>query len=134
MRADLKLPMIATRDIGTAAAEVLLRLDFKGHQTRELLGQRDISYAEATSIIGKAIGKPALKYLKLPDEQLRPVMTKMGMSPNFVDLLLEMSAALNMGYMKALEPRTPKNTTPTSFESFAAEKFVPAYQRISMAA
>lgn len=134
LRPDLKLPMIDTRDIGAAAAEALLRLSFKGHQTRELLGQRDISYAEATSIIGKAIGKPDLKYIQLRDEQLRPALANMGMSPNFIDLLLEMAAALNSGYMKALEPRTPHNSTPTSFERFVVEKFVPVYQGIATAA
>src|SRR5216684_6828955 len=34
--ADVKLPMIATKDIGAAAAEALLKLDFKGKQTQEL--------------------------------------------------------------------------------------------------
>jgi hypothetical protein len=34
--AELRLPMIATKDIGAAAAEALLKLDFKGPQTREL--------------------------------------------------------------------------------------------------
>src|SRR5579864_6447149 len=58
LRGDLKLPMIATRDIGNAAAELLTTLDFSGKQTRELLGQRDLSMDEATSIIGKAIEKP----------------------------------------------------------------------------
>jgi uncharacterized protein YbjT (DUF2867 family) len=134
LSADLKLPMIATQDIGAAAADALLRLDFRGHQTRELLGQRDISYAEATSVIGKAIGKPDLKYAQLSDEQLRPVLTGMGMSPNFVDLLLEMCAALNSGHMRPLEQRTHQNTTPTSFESFVAEKFVPSYQKLTKAA
>ena len=33
--------MIATRDIGEAAAEELLKLDFRQQHTRELLGQRD---------------------------------------------------------------------------------------------
>jgi uncharacterized protein YbjT (DUF2867 family) len=134
LRADLKLPMIAARDIGAAAAQALLRLDFKGHETRELLGQRDISYAEATSTIGNAIGKPGLTYIQLSDEQLRPVLAQMAMSPNFVDLLLEMSAALNSSYMNPLELRTPRNTTPTSFETFVREKFVPVYGRIGKAA
>ncbi len=134
LRADLRLPMIACRDIGVAAAEDLLRLDFTGYQTRELLGQRDISYGEATSVIGQAIGQPGLKYTQLPNDQLRPALAKLGMSPNFIDLLLEMSAALNSGHMQALEPRTPQNSTPTSFESFVTEKFVPAYQQILNAA
>jgi uncharacterized protein YbjT (DUF2867 family) len=134
IRADLKLPMIAAHDIGVAAANCLLGLDFQGHGTRELLGHRDISYAEATAVIGKAIGNPGLKYQQLPDEQLRPNLARLGMSPNFIDLLLEMSAALNSGYMKALESRTAHNTTPTSFERFVAERFVPAYQALSTAA
>ena len=128
LRADLKLPMIATRDIGAAAADALLHPNFQGKQTRELLG-RDLSYAEVTAIIGKAIGKPDLKYVQAPDDQFRAVLVQMGMSEQFARLLLEMIAALNSGYMRALEPRTAQNTTPTSFETFVAESFVPAYQQ-----
>ena len=128
IRPDLKLPMVATRDIGAVAAEALLRLDFRGKQTQELQGQRDITYNEVAAIIGKAIGKPDLKYRQLPDEQMRPALVQSGMSEPFANLLLEMSTSLNSGYMRALEPRTSRNTTPTTFESFVAEVFVPAYQ------
>jgi uncharacterized protein YbjT (DUF2867 family) len=128
LRPDLAIPMIATRDIGAASARALLALDFSGSQTRELLGERDLSYAEAATIIGKAIGKPDLQYLHLPDEQVRGAFLQMGMSADVADLILEMSAALNSGEMKALEERTAENTTPTSFESFVAEEFVPRYQ------
>ena len=128
VRSDLALPMIATRDIGNAAANALLALDFTGKQTHELLGERDLSYAEAATIIGKAIDKPELKYLQLPDEQLRGAFMQMGMSANVAGLILEMSAALNSGSMKSLEERTAENSTPTSFESFVAEEFVPRYR------
>ena len=129
LRADLKVPMIATRDIGTAAAEALLHPSVRGKQTRELLGQSDLTYTEVATIIGRAIGKPDLKYVQLPDDQFRGFLVQMGMSDQFARLLLEMTAALNSGYMRALEPRTPQNTTPTSFETFVAEAFVPAYQQ-----
>jgi len=134
LRADLRLPMIATRDIGAAAAEFLLKLDFSGHQTRELLGERDLTMTEVAGLIGKAIGRPDLRYSQLPDEQLRPALLQMGMSPNMADLLLEMSAALNSGHMRALEPRSPRNTTPTSYETFVQEVFLPAYSGKSQAA
>jgi uncharacterized protein YbjT (DUF2867 family) len=134
LRADLKLPLIATRDIGAAAADALLRLDFTGSQTRELQGQRDLNMGEATAIIGKAIDKPDLEYLQLPDEQLRPALLQLGMSASMVDLLLEMSASLNSGYMRALEKRSPQNTTPTSYEAFVADEFVPRYRGQSRAA
>ena len=50
LRADLKLPMIATHDIGAAAADALLSLNFRQKQTHELLGQRDVSYDEVAKI------------------------------------------------------------------------------------
>ncbi len=129
LRADLKIPMIATRDIGATAVDALLKPHFHGKQTRELLGQRDLSYSEVAAIIGKAIGKPDLKYVQAPDDQFRSVLAQMGMSEPFARLLLEMTGSLNSGSMRALEPRTQQNTTPTSFETFAAEYFVPAYQQ-----
>jgi len=128
LRADLPLPLIATRDIGAAAAELLLKRDFTGRQPRELQGQRDVTYTEIASIIGKAIGKPGLKYSKLPALMLRPALTQMGMSKSVANLLLEMADALNSGYMVSLEPRSESNTTPTSIETFIAEEFVPRFQ------
>lgn len=127
LRADLPLPLIATRDIGRAAAELLARHDITGKQPRELLGQRDVSYQEIVGIIGNAIGQPELSYMQLPPQQLKPALTQMGMSANMADLLLEMSASLNSGFMKALETRSPQNTTSTSIETFVNEKFVPAF-------
>jgi uncharacterized protein YbjT (DUF2867 family) len=129
VRADLKLSVIASRDIGAAAADALTQLAFRGKQTQELHGQRDLNYNELTTIIGNAIGKPNLSYIKAPDDQIRAAMVQMGMSANFVSLILEMAGALNSGHMRALEPRTPQNTTPTPFEAFVAQSFVPAYQQ-----
>jgi len=134
LRGDLNLPMIATRDIGSAAAELLTALDFSGKQTRELLGQRDLSMNEASSTIGKAIEKPDLEYVQLPDAMMKPIFVQMGMSSNLAELILEMAHALNSGHMRALEPRSSRNTTPTSFETFVKEEFVPLYRAQTKAA
>lgn len=128
LRADLRIPMIAARDIGAAAAEALRKLDFQGRQTRELLGPADVTYTEVARIIGAAIGRPDLSYRQMPAEQLKPALMQMGMSANLADLLLEMAESLNSGYMKPLESRSPANTTPTKLETFVAEVFVPAYR------
>jgi hypothetical protein len=106
-----------------------LQLNFRGKQTRELLGQRDLNYTDVAAIIGKALGKPDLKFVQPPNDQIRPALVQSGMSEKFADLILEMTASLNSGYMRALEPRTSDNTTPTSFETFVAETFVPAYEQ-----
>jgi len=129
LRPDLKLPMIATRDIGAVAANALLRLDFRGKSTQELQGERDLDYTEAATILGNAIGKPDLGYIQAPDNQILAAMVQMGMSENVAQLILEMSGALNRGHMKALEPRSATNTTPTKFETFVSETFVPAFEQ-----
>jgi uncharacterized protein YbjT (DUF2867 family) len=128
VRADIPNPMIATHDIGAAAADALLKLDFSGQQTRELLGQRDISYAEAARIIGAAIGKPDLAYVQLPAGQFIQALMAMGTSRNFAEGLIEMTDGINEGRMKPLEPRSAANTTPSSLETFVQEVFVPAYR------
>jgi uncharacterized protein YbjT (DUF2867 family) len=60
LRPDLKLPMIATQDIGEAAANALLTLNFHEKQTRELLGQRDISMSEVTGIFKRRMSRYGL--------------------------------------------------------------------------
>jgi uncharacterized protein YbjT (DUF2867 family) len=128
VRPDLPLPMIATRDIGAAVAEALLKPDFEGKHLRELLGARNIAYVEVAKILGAAIGKPGLGYVQLPAAQLKPALLQMGMSSSMADLLLEMADALNSGYMAQQEPRSRENTTPTTIETFVAEVFLPAYR------
>jgi uncharacterized protein YbjT (DUF2867 family) len=134
LRGDLKLPMIATRDIGNAAAERLLALDFKGRLTSELLGQRDLSMDEVTAIIGRAIDRQNLKYVQLSDEQTQQTFVRMGMSPTVAGLIVEMAGALNSGHMRALEQRSSRNTTPTSFETFVEEEFLPVFRGQTQAA
>jgi len=128
VRPDLPIAVIATHDIGVAAAEALLKLDFSGQQTRELLGQRDLTYLELSKIAGAAIGKPDLSYIQLPSDKVIEAMTQMGMSKNLATLLCEMSESLNNGYMRALEPRSAANTSRTSYEEFVQKVFVPTFK------
>jgi len=129
LRPDLKIPMIATHDIGNAAADVLLHPTIHGKQTRELHGQRDLTYTEVASILGKIVGNPDLKYAQVSDDQFRAALVQMGMSEPVAKLLVEMTQALNAGKMHPLEPRSPQNSTPTSYETFANQVFLQAYQQ-----
>jgi uncharacterized protein YbjT (DUF2867 family) len=124
---NLKLPMIATPDVGNYAAQRLLDLDFSGKQTRELLGQRDLSMAECTTIIGRSIGKPDLRYEQFPYDQVQQVLEQMGMSAKKAAVYIEMFTSINAGVLAAQEPRSRENTTPTSFEQFVQDVFAPAY-------
>ena len=123
----LKVPMIATRDVGDYAAQRLLDLDFSGKHTRELLGERDLTMAEVTAVIARGIGKPDLRYEQFPYDQVRQVLTQMGIPPETAAEYIEMYKAINAGVVAPQEPRSPENSTPTSLEGFVRDVFAPAY-------
>ena len=124
---DLKLPMIATRDVGDYAAQRVLDLDFSGKQTRELLGERDLTMTEATAVIARGIGKPDLRYEQFSYDQVQQVLTQAGFSSKKAAVYIEMFQAINAKLLAAQEPRSPQNSTPTSFEKFVQDVFAPAY-------
>jgi uncharacterized protein YbjT (DUF2867 family) len=126
---DAKLPMVATRDVGNYAAQRLLDLDFSGKQTREVLGERDLSMTETTAVIARRIGKPDLRYQQFPYDQVQQVLMQSGVPPKGAAMYIEMYKAINAGVLVALEPRSRENTTPTSIERFVQDVFAPAYQR-----
>jgi uncharacterized protein YbjT (DUF2867 family) len=128
IKGDLAFPMIATKDIAVVAADELERHAFSGISTRELLGPRNVSMNEAARIIGAGIGKTGLSYMEAPVSMFVMGLRQAGMSANFAELIAEMSLSINSGVFKGEEPRSARNFTPTTFESFVAEVFVPAFR------
>jgi uncharacterized protein YbjT (DUF2867 family) len=126
-RADVPVAMIATRDIATAAAEYLTNPTFTGYNVRELLGPRDYTYPEVTSILGAAIGKPDLLYVQFPYEDFSKGLVGAGLSPNLAGALVELYTAVNSGEIQRLADRTDANTTGTTLEEFARDVFAPVY-------
>jgi len=131
---NLKLPLIATRDVGAYAAQRLLDLDFSGKQTRELLGERELTMTEATAVIARSIGKPDLRYEQFSYDQVQQVLTQAGFSPKKAAVYIEMFQAINAGLLSAQEPRSTQNSTPTSFEKFVQDVFAPAYREKALTA
>jgi uncharacterized protein YbjT (DUF2867 family) len=127
LRGGVPIPWIATKDIGAYAATRLAARDFCRSSIQELHGQRDISMNEAAFIVGKAIGKPALAYVQVPSMLLEPALVEMGLPKKTAELLIEMWDGANAGLIVPQEPRWPKNSTPTTLESFVREVFAPAY-------
>jgi uncharacterized protein YbjT (DUF2867 family) len=134
LRPDLKIPMIATKDIGAFAAERLLKLDFNGKQTQELLGERDLSMNEIAAVLGKALNKPDLLYVQFPYDQVQQVLAQMGTPPKTAAFFIELLRAFNDGIVVPEEPRSEKNTTPTGIETFIKDVFLPAYQGAAVGA
>ena len=125
IRGDVAISMIATEDIAEAAAGHLVS-GIKSGGARELLGERNVTLAEATAAIGKAIGKPDLKYIQFSYEDSEKAMLGMGMGATTAKLMNEMNRGFNEGLILPLEQRNKENTTRTSIESFA-KVFANAY-------
>ncbi len=132
-RGDLKFPMIATKDVASVAADNLVEKDFTGSAIEPLLGQRDISMIECTEIISKKINKPDLVYVMFPYDEAERRLADSGFSRDMSKLYIEMAKTVNDGRIYGSVTRTPENTTPTSFEEFCDEVFVPMYRQVKAA-
>lgn len=126
VKADLRMNMIATRDIAAYAAKRLGALDFSDHNIQYLLGQRDLTYNEVTKVYGAALGKPDLKYVEFAFEDFKKALMQMGASESLADNMNTFIKALNEGKVLAEAHRDAASTTPTSIEEFA-KTFAGAY-------
>lgn len=124
---DMQMPWIATRDIGAYAAGRLVARDFAGSSVQELHGHRDVSMNEAAGVVGKAVGRPDIKYVQIPGPILGAALAQMGLPLKTAELIVEMWEGAKAGLMQPQEQRSPRNTTPTPLEAFVAEVFAPAF-------
>jgi uncharacterized protein YbjT (DUF2867 family) len=124
---DLSFVQISAHDVGDLAGRALAAKDFSGVSVRELFGPRNLSMAEATTILGSKIGKPDLKYVQFPDEGVVGGLKGAGFSENVARSFVAMSQAFNESRITSHQTRGANNTGTTAFETFA-EGWAQAYQ------
>ena len=107
--ADAKLPMIATKDIGRLAAE-LMAVDPPKSQIVDLQGPA-YSMKQVAELLGKALGKP-LKLVDIPQAGWVDAMTKAGIPKYLADCFAEMYGAFLKGVMKPKGDRLVQGKTP----------------------
>ena len=117
------LPMVGAADVATRAAELLLADAPPAEAVQELLGAADLSMAEATAVMAQAIGRPGVRYEQVPLADARAGMLAAGMSPSFADAVLETARSFNEGEPWGSQPRTVRNTTPTTLAHWARQAF-----------
>ena len=88
-------PWVAPVDIAAAVAEELTAPP-EGRKIRYVASE-EISCNEIAGILGAAIGKPDLKWIIIPDEQLQSGLLAAGMNPRTAALFVEMNAAIHSG-------------------------------------
>lgn len=124
---DLKSPACATRDIAAVAAKLLLDPSWSGNGGVPVLGPEDLSFNDMAQIMSKVLGKP-VRYQQTPFAAFKAGFVERGMSDAMAQGMFDMYMAKNNGLDNA-EPRTPENTTPTSFRQWCEEVLKPAVLR-----
>ncbi len=121
---DRTLPACATRDIAAAAAKLLLDPSWSGQGHVAVLGPEDLSFNDMARIMSEVLGTP-VRYQQIPFEAYTSRFIELGMSEAMAQGMTDMAAAKDNGLDNA-EPRTPENTTPTSFRQWCEEVLKPA--------
>ena len=94
---DSKKPWVSPIDIAAAVAAELVT-PFEGRKVRYVASD-EISCNELASLLGAAIGKPDLKWVMIPDEQLLQGMIATGMNKKIAAGLVEMNASGQTGVL-----------------------------------
>ncbi len=76
---DKKEPWVSTEDIAATIAEEI-ESTFEGRTVRYIASD-EVSPNEVAMILGEAIGKPELKWVVIPDEQLLNTLLSAGFNP-----------------------------------------------------
>ena len=123
---DSKKPWVSPLDIATAVAEELVT-PFDGRKVRYVASD-EISCNELASLLGAAIGKPDLKWVVIPDEQLLSGMIAAGMNPQVAAGLVEMNASGQTGVLYEDYFRNRPTLGKVKLEEYAKE-FAEVYNK-----
>ena len=118
--------VVNTDDIALAAADVLTKLEFKGHSYKYIVSDES-GTDEIASVIGKAIGKPDLKWVKFPAADFKQVLRSFGFAEGAANEYVEMFTTLETGLLFEDYVRVKPTLYPTKIDDFA-KKFAAAYR------
>lgn len=121
---DRKLPLVATRDIGTAAARLLLDRSWAGFADVPLLGPEDLSGNDMAAVITDVLGIP-VRYVQVEAASLEAAMLSFGASPGMARAMADMATAKIDGLDDGVV-RTAENSTTTTFRQWCTEVLRPA--------
>jgi uncharacterized protein YbjT (DUF2867 family) len=117
---DAPILMVASRDIGQKAADLLLKRKFKGHSVEELFGHR-ITMREVSRLIGKKLEIPDVVHIRSSDREAIDGMMSMGLSRSMAEAFVQLAEGISSGRITTtiLDPKKPN--APTHFNKFIDE-------------
>jgi uncharacterized protein YbjT (DUF2867 family) len=90
---DKAIPLVATRDMGGAAARLLLE-GGKGKRVIELAGPREYTPREVAAAVGRLVGR-SIDVQQAPEEAMAPALMGAGMNAEWARLFQELTHGLN---------------------------------------
>ncbi|HVV56013.1 MAG TPA: NAD(P)H-binding protein [Mucilaginibacter sp.] len=90
-------PWVSPLDIADTIAERIVK-PFEGRTVRYIASD-ELTCNEVAGILGEAIGKPGLKWILIPDEQMLNSLLAAGMNPAIAKGLVEMNASRRNGIL-----------------------------------
>jgi uncharacterized protein YbjT (DUF2867 family) len=121
---DRKLPTVATRDIAAAAARLLLDASWTGFEEVPLLGPEDLSFNDMAEVMSDVLRRE-IRFQRTTFEAYKERFVSLGMSDAMAQGMTDMAWAKSEGLDNGV-PRTPENSTPTSFRQWCEQVLKPA--------
>jgi len=126
------LEWVSPADIAVAAAEELEALGSgrpnPGARKVRYVASDELTGSQTAAILGEAMGKPDLKWVVVPGDQVREGMVAAGMNPSIADAMVEMNAARVTGRLSEDYYRHRPVLGRVKMAEFARE-FATAYRR-----
>jgi uncharacterized protein YbjT (DUF2867 family) len=120
---DRKRPTVATRDIAAAASRLLLDASWSDTGEVPLLGPEDLSYNDMAEIISQVLGQ-GVRFQQITFEAYKDRFVRLSMSDAMAQGYADLAWAKNEGLDNGV-PRSPQNSTPTSFRQWCDEVLKP---------
>jgi len=120
------LPTVATRDIATAAAALLLDTPWSGQASVPVAGPDNLTPDDMAEVISGTLGR-TIRYRQVPVADYQTTLLQHGASQAMAQDIADMIEAQNNGIYDA-EPRDPDSAAATSFRQWCQDTLKPAVQ------
>lgn len=119
--ADARISHIAAKDIGAAAAHILMNEGFE-NQSLDLSGPEANTMAEVADALSRATGRN-IEYVPVTDDEWRQIVAAAGMPALYIDALLELYDFDRAGNMSAVNNNVQQiiGRPPQDYRSWALE-------------
>lgn len=124
---DDRIVVVSPIDIAAAISDEILNKEVVSNI--RYVASEELTADEIAGIIGSAIGKPGMKWMRIPDEEMQKTFEGHGVPTSLATLLVEMSAALHNGdLLRNYYPNRPEKLGNIKLKEFAAQ-FADTYNK-----